>query len=212
MFKQKFFFIVFEGIEGTGKSFQIKKLLSNLKKKNINALKTREPGGSHTGEKIRNLIFSKIGKSFHKLTDYYLMLASRNEHLKKTILKAKKENLLVISDRFTDSTYAYQVVGNNINEKLNYINHKYILDGVKPDLTIILKSNFDSISKRLKKRKNKNKYDELKYKFYTKVQNGYIKKAKKNMSKYRIFDSTLNNNNLEKKIIKLILEKIKYDR
>ena len=140
------------------------------------------------------------------------MLASRNEHLKKTILKAKKKNLLVISDRFTDSTYAYQVVGNNINEKLNYINHKYILDGVKPDLTIILKSNFDSISKRLKKRKNKNKYDELKYKFYTKVQNGYIKKAKKNMSKYRIFDSTLNNNNLEKKIIKLILEKIKYDR
>ena len=92
------------------------------------------------------------------------MLASRNEHLKKTILKAKKKNLLVISDRFTDSTYAYQVVGNNINEKLNYINHKYILDGVKPDLTIILKSNFDSISKRLKKRKNKNKYDELKYK------------------------------------------------
>ena len=93
MFKRNFFFIVFEGIEGTGKSFQINKLVNNLKKININTLKTREPGGSITAEKIRKLIFSKEGKKFDKLTDYYLMLAARNEHIKKTILKAKKKKI-----------------------------------------------------------------------------------------------------------------------
>ena len=91
MRKKKFFFIVFEGIEGTGKSFQINKLYNNLKKKNYSLLKTREPGGSKTAEKIRNLIFSKSSNKFDCLTDYYLMNAARNEHIKKTLLFAKKE-------------------------------------------------------------------------------------------------------------------------
>ena len=212
MFKQNFFFIVFEGIEGTGKSFQIKKLFNSLKKSNIKVIKTRVPGGSPTGEIIRDLIFSKIGKKFHKLTDYYLMLASRNEHLINTITKAKKNNFLIISDRFTDSTFAYQVEGSNINNKLNNINHKYILNGIKPDLTIVLKSDFKSIFKRLKKRKNKNKYDKLKIAFYTKVQNAYIKKARKNKLKYVVFNSSQNTNDLQKKIIKLVFKRIKYDR
>ena len=211
MFKRNFFFIVFEGIEGTGKSFQINKLVNNLKKININTLKTREPGGSITAEKIRKLIFSKEGKKFDKLTDYYLMLAARNEHLKKTILKAKKKKLIVISDRFIDSTYAYQVVGNNIDPNLDKINHKYILNGIKPDLTIVLKSSFKSIFLRLKKRKNKNKYDKLKINFYNKVQNAFLKKARLNKRKYVIFNSSSNDNMLEKKILKLILNKIKYD-
>ena len=94
MRKKKFFFIVFEGIEGTGKSYQIKKLYKNLKKKKINVVRTREPGGSTTAEKIRNLIFSKKAMKFDKLTDFYLMNAARNEHFKKTLLVAKnKKNL-----------------------------------------------------------------------------------------------------------------------
>ena len=91
MRKKKFFFIVFEGIEGTGKSYQINKLYNNLKKLGYNLLKTREPGGSKTAEKIRNLIFSKTSSNFDKLTDYYLMIAARNEHIKNTILPAKQK-------------------------------------------------------------------------------------------------------------------------
>ena len=211
MFKKNFFFIVFEGVEGTGKSYQINKLHINLKKIKIKTVKTREPGGSSTAEKIRKLIFSSEGKKFDKLTDYYLMLAARNEHLKKTILEAKKKNLIVICDRFIDSTYAYQIVGNKIEPKLDKINHKYILNGIRPDLTIVLKSNFKSIFLRLKKRKTKNKYDKLKINFYTKVQNAFIKRAKLNTSKYEIFNSSSNDNTLEKKILKLVLSKIKYD-
>ena len=90
MSKKKFFFIVFEGIEGTGKSYQINKLYLNLKKSGYNLVKTREPGGSITAEKIRNLIFSKTSEKFDKLTDYYLMNAARNEHVKNTLLLAKK--------------------------------------------------------------------------------------------------------------------------
>ena len=145
MRKKRFFFIVFEGIEGTGKTYQLNKLYNNLKKIGYDLHKTREPGGSKTAESIRNLIFSKSSNLFDKITDYYLMIAARNEHIKKTLLPAKKKKKIVISDRFTDSTYAYQVVANKVNKNINKINQKYILNDLKPNLTIVLKSNFKSI-------------------------------------------------------------------
>ena len=179
MLKKKFFFIVFEGIEGTGKSYQINKLYNNLKKKKFNVIKTREPGGSATAEKIRNLIFSRKSDKFDKLTDFYLMNAARNEHVKKTLLPAKKQKKIIISDRFTDSTYAYQVIGSKIDKKINSINQKYILKDFKPNLTIILKANFNTIYSRIKNRKNNNKFDILKTNFYKKAQNAYLSLEKK---------------------------------
>ena len=95
MRKKKFYFIVFEGIEGTGKSYQIDKLCKSLKKKKFDFVKTREPGGSKTAELIRKLIFSKNSNQFDKLTDFYLMCAARNEHVKKKLLEAKKKKKLL---------------------------------------------------------------------------------------------------------------------
>ena len=89
MRKKKFYFIVFEGVEGTGKSYQINKLYQKLQSRKLNVIKTREPGGTKTAEKIRNLIFSRESNSFDKLTDFYLMCASRNEHVQKLLLSAK---------------------------------------------------------------------------------------------------------------------------
>ena len=120
MRKTKFYFIVFEGVEGTGKSYQINKLFHNLKKKKFNIIKTREPGGTPSAEKIRDLIFKKNSNQFDVLTDFYLMCAARNEHVKKLLLKIKKHKKIVICDRFTDSTYAYQVIGNKIDKNLGY--------------------------------------------------------------------------------------------
>jgi len=208
MRKKKFFFIVFEGIEGTGKSYQISKLYKNLKKKNYNVIRTREPGGSSTAEQIRKLIFSKKSNKFDKLTDFYLMNAARNEHYKNTLLPAKKNNKIVISDRFTDSTYAYQVIGKKIDKKINLINQKYILKKFKPNLTIVLKANFNTISSRIKKRKNNNKFDKLKKDFYKKAQNAFLLLAKKNKN-YLVFDSSRNTPELEKKIFNIILDSIK---
>ena len=207
MRKKKFFFIVFEGVEGTGKSYQINKLYINLKKLGYNLHKTREPGGSKTAEKIRNLIFSKTSNKFDKLTDYYLMNASRNEHIKETIIPAKKTKKILISDRFTDSTYAYQVVASKIDRKINLINQKYILGNLKPHLTIVLKANFKTILGRIKKRKKNNKFDKLKTIFYKKAQNAFLYLAKRNNS-HIVFDSSKNSPELEKKILSFVLKKI----
>ena len=179
MRKKKFFFIVFEGIEGTGKSYQINKLFSNLKKNNIQSIKTREPGGTKTAENIRKLIFDKKSNKLDSLTDYYLMLAARNEHVKKLLIPAKKNKRIVISDRFVDSTYAYQVIGNKINSRINKINQEYILHDLKPNLVIILKANFNTISKRLRQRKSMNKFDFLKKVFTQKYRMLLFKLQKK---------------------------------
>ncbi len=204
MYKKKPFFIVFEGVEGCGKSFQSRKLFRKLKKNGLKTLLTREPGGTKSSELIRNLIlkdyFQKDKKEkFDKYTDTLLYLASRNEHVKNKILPALKKKFIVICDRFVDSTLAYQVYGKKVN--LNFINniHKIILNGVKPNLTFLLIVNSRSSKKRLLKRKTKNRYDNFPEKFYRDAQKSFIKIAK-NKKNYFILDSSKNNDFLEKKI------------
>ena len=208
MYKKKPFFIVFEGVEGCGKSFQSKKLLNNLKKKRIPALLTREPGGTKSAELIRNLIlkdyFNHDSKEkFDKYTDTLLYLAARNEHIKNKIDPALKKKFVVICDRFTDSTLAYQVYGKNVN--INFINniHKFILGKIKPNLTFVLKVSTETSKKRLKKRKTKNRYDNFAQNFYSKAQNSFLKIAK-NKKNYLVLNSSKNDNNLEKKIFKIV--------
>jgi len=208
MYKKKPFFIVFEGVEGCGKSFQSKKLLYNLKKKRIPALLTREPGGTKSAELIRNLIlkdyFNHDSKEkFDKYTDTLLYLAARNEHIKNKIDPALKKKFVVICDRFTDSTLAYQVYGKNVN--INFINniHKFILGKIKPNLTFVLKVSTETSKKRLKKRKTKNRYDNFAQNFYSKAQNSFLKIAK-NKKNYFVLNSSKNDSDLEKKIFKIV--------
>jgi|TARA_B100001059_G_scaffold69237_1_gene66269 dTMP kinase len=208
MYKKKPFFIVFEGVEGCGKSFQSKKLFNNLRKKKISTVLTREPGGTESAELIRNLIlkdyFNKNNKEkFDKYTDTLLYLAARNEHIKHKIKPALKKKNIVICDRFTDSTLAYQVYGKKVN--INFINniHKFILDDIKPNITFVLTVSSKSSKTRLKKRKTKNRYDNFAQSFYSKAQNSFLKIAK-NKKNYFILESSSNDNNLEKKIFKII--------
>jgi len=208
MYKKKPFFIVFEGVEGCGKSFQSKKLLNNLKKKRIPALLTREPGGTKSAELIRNLILKDYfnhdrKEKFDKYTDTLLYLAARNEHIKNKIDPALKKKSVVICDRFTDSTLAYQVYGKNVN--INFINniHKFILGKIKPNLTFVLKVSTETSKKRLKKRKTKNRYDNFAQNFYSKAQNSFLKIAK-NKKNYFVLNSSKNDSNLEKKIFKIV--------
>ena len=213
MYKKKPFFIVFEGVEGCGKSFQSKKLLFYLKKKKIKALLTREPGGTKSAELIRNLIlkdyFNKYEKEkFDKYTDTLLYLAARNEHVKTKIKPELKKKNIVICDRFTDSTLAYQVYGKKVN--FNFINdiHKYILDGLKPNITFILKVTANVSKQRLKKRRTTNRYDNFSQSFYTKAQKSFlnIAKGKKN---YFVLESSHNNDDLEKKIFEIVSRYLK---
>lgn len=180
--------IVFEGIEGSGKSYHIKNVSNYLKKKKIKFIKIREPGGSINSEKIRKLILNKKSK-FDKFTDLLLYMASRNENFHNILLKNNKKKIILI-DRFLDSTIAYQHYGMGVNLKIiKYIN-SLILKKIKVNFTFLNTVNKKNLKLRLKKRKNLNRYDNFNFKFYSKVQNGFLKLAK-NKKNYLIINSNL---------------------
>jgi len=213
MYKKKPFLIVFEGVEGCGKSYQSRKLQKNLKKKGINSLLTREPGGTRSAESIRTLILKdyfnkKKQEKFDRYTDTLLYLAARNEHIKNKIKPALKKRRVVICDRFIDSTLAYQVHGKKVNRSFIDHIHKFILQGIKSNITFILKVSSKSSKLRLKKRKTKNRYDNFAQSFYTKAQKSFLKIAK-NKKNYFVLDSSLNNTDLEKKIFKIVSKYLK---
>ena len=213
MYKKKPFFIIFEGVEGCGKSYQSQKLKKNLEKIGIKSVLTREPGGTKSAESIRTLIlrdyFNK-GKEekFDKYTDTLLYLAARNEHIKNKIKPALKKKRIVICDRFIDSTIAYQVYGKKVKKKFIKNIKKSILRGVKSDITFVLKVSSKSSKLRLKKRKTKNRYDNFPQSFYTKAQNSFLKIAK-NKRNYFVLNSSLNNSDLEKKIFSIVSKFLK---
>ena len=180
--------IVFEGIEGSGKSHHIKKVANYLKKKKISFLLLREPGGNPNSEKIRKLILDKKSK-FNKKTDLLLYLSSRSENID-TLKKSNKKKVILI-DRFIDSTIAYQHYGMGISLSLINIINQYILDGLKVNFTFLNIVNEKNMYQRLKKRKKLNRYDKFSASFYKKVQKGFIKISKKRPHKYLIVNSNL---------------------
>jgi dTMP kinase len=168
--------IVFEGIEGSGKSLHILNVAKYLKKKNIDFIKVREPGGCINSEKIRKLILDKKS-NFNKITDLLLYLASRSENIDQLKKYYKKKVILI--DRFKDSTIAYQHYGFGVDIKLiNFIN-SFILKDFKVDYTFLNTVNKNNMIKRLKIRKSLNRYDKFKSSFYQKVQRGFLNLAKK---------------------------------
>ena len=214
MRNRKFFFIVFEGIEGSGKSYQSRKLYTAIKKIGLPVILTREPGGTKSAEKIREIILKDyfhpdFKEKFNKYTDTLLYLAARNEHIQNKIKPAISKKKIVICDRFIDSTFAYQVYGKGVNKNFVDLLHKYILGNIKPDMTFILKVNISRALQRLKKRTiKKNRYDKFSKNFYIKAQKAFIKIAKKNKKKYYIFDNSEDDKNLEKIIFKLVRSKL----
>jgi dTMP kinase len=207
MYKKKPFFIVFEGVEGCGKSYQSKKLFNKLKKNKVDSILTREPGGTKSSELIRNLIlkdyFTKNDKEkFDKYTDTLLYLAARNEHVKNKIKPALQMKKVVICDRFIDSTIAYQVDGKKVDIKFIQNIHRKILQGISPNIVFVLKVSEKSSKKRLKKRKSKNRYDNFAQSFYNKAQKSFIKIARKKRN-YFILNSSADDKTLENKIFNI---------
>ena len=194
--------IVFEGIEGSGKSHHIKKIVSFLKKEKVDFLLLREPGGNPNSEKIRKLILSKKTK-FQPKTDLLLYIAARNENI--SILKKNYKKKIILIDRFVDSTVAYQHFGMGLS--INFINNinKFVLERLKVDFTFLNVVSEKNMIKRLKKRKRLNRYDKFNKNFYKKVQKGFIKIAKKKPRKYFIVNSNLDIKSNEK----LIINKVK---
>ena len=165
--------IVFEGIEGSGKSLHINNVAVYLKKKGRKFIKIREPGGNQNSEKIRRLILNKTS-NFDKITYLLLYLAARNENIVNIIKKNIGKKIILI-DRFTDSTLAYQHYGMGID--INFINaiNNFLLKNIKVTFTFLNLVNPKNMKLRLKQRKKLNRYDKFKMLFYKKVQSGFIK-------------------------------------
>ena len=203
MFKKPI--IVFEGIEGSGKSFHINNVTNYLKKKKKLFIKIREPGGSKNSEKIRKLILKK-DSNFNCNTDLLLYLAARSENI--NLIKKNIGKKIILIDRFVDSTIAYQHYGMGINiELINNINN-FLLKNIKINFTFLNLVSQKNMSLRLSKRRNLNRYDKFKYSFYKKIQNGFIKIQKKTPNKYMKINSDLNVSINKKFIISKVKELI----
>ena len=180
--------IVFEGIEGSGKSHHISIVSKYLKNNKIDFLKIREPGGNHNSEKIRKIILSNKS-SFNKNTDLLLYMAARSENI--SLIEKYFHKKIILIDRFTDSTLAYQHYGMGVDINLIKTLNKFLLKNIKVDFTFLNIVNKRNMAKRLSDRKSLNRYDKFNYKFYKKVQDGFIKLSKKNKRKYLIINSNL---------------------
>ena len=194
--------IVFEGIEGSGKSHHINKVSNYLDRKKINYIKIREPGGSLNSEKIRRLLLNKKS-NFNIHTDLLLYLAARSENI--NLIKKFYKKKIILIDRFIDSTIAYQHYGMGVDLKIINIINKFLLKKIKVNFTFVNIVNKNNLLKRLKNRKSLNRYDQFDMNFYKKVQKGFLKLAKLNKRSYKIIDSNLD----IKKNEDLIINKIK---
>ena len=193
--------IVFEGIEGSGKSHHISAVSKYLNKKKISHIKIREPGGNPNSEKIRKLILNNKS-NFNKDTDLLLYMAARSENI--NIIKKSYNKKIILIDRFTDSTIAYQHYGMGVDLNLIETLNKYLLKKIKVSFTFLNIVNKKNLQKRLKLRKSLNRYDKFKMSFYNKVQNGFLELLKKQKNKYQLINSNLDIDKNEK----LILNKI----
>ena len=197
--------IIFEGVEGSGKTYHLNKVAKYLKKKNLSFVKIREPGGNKNSEKIRNLILnSKV--SFNRKTDLLLYQAARSENIANIKNNYKKKIILI--DRFTDSTLAYQHFGFGLNLKIIKGLNNYLLGNIKPSFTFLNIVDKKNMLTRLRLRKKLNRYDKFNADFYNKVQKGFLKLAR-NKKNYKIINSNLDIIENEKKIIDIINRLIK---
>ena len=193
--------IVFEGIEGSGKSHHISVVSKYLTKKKINHIKIREPGGNTNSEIIRKLVLSNKS-NFNKDTDLLLYMAARSENI--NIIKKSFNKKIILIDRFTDSTIAYQHYGMGVDINLIETLNKYLLKDIRVSFTFLNIVNQKNLQKRLKQRQSLNRYDKFKMSFYNKVQKGFLDLSKKQKNKYQLINSNLDIDNNEK----LILNKI----
>ena len=197
--------IIFEGIEGSGKTYHLNKVAKYLKKKNLSFIKIREPGGNKNSEKIRNLILNSKA-SFNRKTDLLLYQAARSENIANIKNNYKKKIILI--DRFTDSTIAYQHFGFGLNLKIIKNLNKYLLGNIKPSFTFLNIVDKKNMLIRLKLRKKLNRYDKFDASFYNKVQNGFRKLAR-NKKNYKIINSNLDIIENENKILSILNRLIK---
>ena len=198
---KKSFFICFEGVEGSGKSTQAKLLYKFIKKKiTKNVILTREPGGTLFSEKIRNLMLDKK-TNISPLTEFFLLMAARNEHIISKINFYLKKNFIIICDRFFYSTLAYQHYLEGMDKKFIFSIQKKIYNKIHPDITFLIDLNKKESKVRINKRAKKtNRFDKLSSYHFNKIRNGFIKISKMYKNKIVLIKGSKSLNEIQNEI------------
>lgn len=198
--------ISFEGIEGTGKTIQSKLLYEYLFKKGYNVILTEEPGGTRIGLKIRELLLSVENKEMTSFAELLLYNASRAQHIKEVILPAINRGAVVITDRFIDSTIAYQGYGRGIDLNLIYSIDKIVTAGLRPDITILLDLDVEA---GLKRNRGINKVDRLELEdveFHKLVRSGYLEIAAKEPERIKLIDASGGIKEIHSKTVSIVMD------
>jgi dTMP kinase len=179
-------FITFEGIDGAGKSTHIEYVASQIKARGLNVIVTREPGGTPLGEKLRELL---LHETMHLETEALLMFAARCEHLAEVIEPALARGDWVISDRFTDASFAYQGGGRGLDlDKLRAL-EQWVHPARQPDLTLLFDVPIDVARARLDAAREPDKFEREKADFFVATRTEYLRRAAEFPQRFRIIDS-----------------------
>ncbi len=182
-------FITLEGIDGAGKSTQLEKIAAFLRSKGLSAMVTREPGGTPLGEQLRTVLLDKT-ITMHPATEALLMFASRREHLDKVIVPALAQDKWVISDRFTDASFAYQGGGRGLdNEKLMFL-EQWIHGDIQPDLTLYFDVSVELGQQRLNQLNATDRFEQEREDFYQRVRSVYLARAEEYPDRIRCIDAS----------------------
>jgi dTMP kinase len=183
-------FITLEGIEGVGKSTCLKYIKKYLEKKNIPHVITREPGGTPLAEEMRSLLLHRYEEAIHPDTELLLLFAGRAQHLYQVIFPALKEGKWVISDRFTDASYAYQSGGRGIAEKKIALLENLVQENFRPNLVLLLDAPVKRALLRTSRRKQPDRIEREKEKFFHNVRRVYLERAHAQPRRYRIINAS----------------------
>ena len=201
-------FITFEGIEGCGKSTQAKLLRGYLEKKGYSVFLTREPGGPKISEAIRGLLLSTDNKEMLPETEVLLYMASRSQHTGEWIIPALEKGKMVISDRYYDSTLAYQGAARRIDIKLIDTITKFATFELKPDITFLVDLPAEIGLSRISKQ-DADRLEMESIKFHKRVRVGFIEIAKREKMRYIVVDGTKSVEEIHNEIIDIMEDKLR---
>jgi dTMP kinase len=210
-------FITIEGLDGCGKSTQLKRLERVLRSDGLDVVVTREPGGTETGEKIRKILLDTGTANLSPFAELALMFASRAQHLKEVIQPALNAGKVVLCDRFTDSTEAYQGGGRKLGSEPVLALHRILCGGIQPDLTILMDSDVAASVERARrrnsatngKRGDENRFEQESRAFFGRVHNAYLTIAQRDPHRVAVVDARGSADATHKQILSLVKRKLR---
>jgi len=197
-------FITIDGVEGAGKSTQIDLICSYLQRKGIKVVRTREPGGTDVGEKIRSVLLDVDNQEMHSDTELLLMFSSRNELIQNKIIPALNNGSWVVSDRFTDASFAYQGGGRMLNLDRIAKLEEWVLGDFQPDLTLLLDISVEIGMTRIEARAAKDRIELEERAFFERVRSVFINRSEAFPKRIKLIDASGTINDIHEKIILLV--------